>query len=209
MQGAPTGQTAATGQRAAGAAESTAPEFAPSSRQSGPVQVSPENAVMAGDAPDPVDEDRASLLVRIMVAAANADMRIDEQERGRILAKIEESGVGPDTQEFVLREMRSPMTLDQITREVSGPDVAAQAYAAALAAIDVDKPTERRFLAALAERTGLDTEVVNEIHDQLGQPRPGSSVARAREGCGSAAISAPRPRVRQAWPFGVAVSRGT
>jgi uncharacterized membrane protein YebE (DUF533 family) len=119
-----------------------------------------------------VDEGRARLLVRVMVAAANADMRVDEQERARILGKLDEAGADPAAREFVERELRAPMTLEEIAREVSGPDVAAQVYAAALAAIDVDKATERRFLQALAERTGLDAEIVAEIHDQLGQPRP-------------------------------------
>ena len=119
-----------------------------------------------------VDEGRARFLVRVMVAAANADMRVDEQERARILGKLDEAGADPAAREFVEREMRAPMTLDEIAREVSGPDVAAQAYAAALGAIDVDKATERRFLQTLAERTGLDAEIVAEIHDQLGQPRP-------------------------------------
>ena len=67
--------------------------------------------------------------------------------------------------------MRQPMSIDDIARQVTGPDVAAQVYAAALAAIDVDKAMERRFLQTLAERTGLDAEIVGEIHDQLGQPR--------------------------------------
>ena len=118
-----------------------------------------------------VDEGRARLLVRVMVAAANADMRIDEQERARILGKIEESGANQAAREFVEREMRQPMSIDDIARQVTGPDVAAQVYAAALAAIDVDKAMERRFLQTLAERTGLDAEIVGEIHDQLGQPR--------------------------------------
>ncbi len=118
-----------------------------------------------------IDEGRARLLVRVMVAAANADMRIDEQERARILGKIEESGANQAAREFVEREMRQPMSIDDIARQVTGPDVAAQVYAAALAAIDVDKAMERRFLQTLAERTGLDAEIVGEIHDQLGQPR--------------------------------------
>ena len=130
------------------------------------------SAAMGEPAAAEVDEGRARFLVRVMVAAANADMRVDEQERARILGKLDEAGADPGAREFVEREMRAPMTLDKIAREVSGPDVAAQAYAAALAAIDVDKATERRFLQALAERTGLDAEIVAEIHDQLGQPRP-------------------------------------
>ena len=118
-----------------------------------------------------IDEGRARLLIRVMIAAANADMRIDEQERTRILGKIEESGANQAAREFVEREMRQPISIDDIARQVTGPDVAAQVYAAALAAIDVDKAMERRFLQTLAERTGLDAEIVGEIHDQLGQPR--------------------------------------
>jgi uncharacterized membrane protein YebE (DUF533 family) len=124
------------------------------------------------DAQSAMDEERAQLLVRVMVAAANADMRIDDQERARILGKLDESGADPAARQFVEREMRAPMSIDEIAREVKGPDVAAQAYAAALAAIDVDKAMERRFLASLAQRLGLDAEIVGEIHDQLGQPRP-------------------------------------
>ena len=122
--------------------------------------------------PAHVDEGRARLLVRVMVAAANADMRIDDQERSRILGKLEESGADQAAKSFVEQEMRSPMSIEDIAREVSGPDVAAQAYAAALAAIDVDKAMERSFLASLAQRLGLDAEIVGEIHDHLGQPRP-------------------------------------
>ena len=150
----------------------SAPQPAPTRQPTSPIVADateagstiPEQAVE-------IDEGRARLLIRVMVAAANADMRIDEQERTRILGKIEESGANQAAREFVEREMRQPMSIDDIARQVTGPDVAAQVYAAALAAIDVDKAMERRFLQTLAQRTGLDAEIVGEIHDQLGQPR--------------------------------------
>lgn len=142
--------------------ESPAPSMAPSTGQ--PAQAEAEGADL--------DENRANLLIRVMVAAANADMRIDEEERARILGKLEESGADAEAKAFVEREMRRPMTLDEIGREITGPDVGAQVYAAALAAIDVDKAMERRFLQALAERAQLDPEIVAEIHEQLGQPQP-------------------------------------
>jgi uncharacterized membrane protein YebE (DUF533 family) len=158
--------------------EAAGPVLGPAARPSPPAATAADateaGSVAMGEpaAAAEVDEGRARFLVRVMVAAANADMRVDEQERARILGKLDEAGADPGAREFVERELRAPMTLEEIAREVSGPDVAAQAYAAALAAIDVDKATERRFLQALAERTGLDAEIVGEIHDQLGQPRP-------------------------------------
>ncbi len=149
-----------------------APQPAPAMRPTSPTvaDVTEAGSTLPEQAAE-IDEGRARLLVRVMVAAANADMRIDEQERARILGKIEESGANQAAREFVEREMRQPMSIDDIARQVTGPDVAAQVYAAALAAIDVDKAMERRFLQTLAERTGLDAEIVGEIHDQLGQPR--------------------------------------
>ena len=149
-----------------------APQPGPAIRPTSPMvaDVTEAGSTLPEQAAD-IDEGRARLLVRVMVAAANADMRIDEQERARILGKIEESGANQAAREFVEREMRQPMSIDDIARQVTGPDVAAQVYAAALAAIDVDKAMERRFLQTLAERTGLEAEIVGEIHDQLGQPR--------------------------------------
>jgi uncharacterized membrane protein YebE (DUF533 family) len=160
--------------RGADAEGTTAPRSAaPAMRPASPAVA---DATQAGSTLDveqaaEVDEGRAQLLVRVMVAAANADMEINQEERRRILDRMGEAGADPEAREFIEREMRSPMSIDDIARQVSGPDVAAQAYAAALAAIDVDKAMERRFLEALAARTGLDQEVVDEIHDQLGQPR--------------------------------------
>ena len=124
-----------------------------------------------GAEPPELDEGRAQLLVRVMIAAANADMRIDQEEHSRIMGKLEEAGANDAARRFVEDEMRRPMSIDDIAREANSPDLAAQAYAAALAAIDVDKAMERRFLQSLAQRLGLDAEIVAEIHDQLGHPR--------------------------------------
>lgn len=123
-----------------------------------------------GEAPE-MDEDRARFLVRVMIAAANADMQIDEQERARILGKLEEGGANEAARQFVQQEMRRPMSVDDIAREARGPDEATQAYAAALAAIDVDKAMERRFLQTLAQKLQLDDEIVGEIHEALGHSR--------------------------------------
>jgi uncharacterized membrane protein YebE (DUF533 family) len=128
------------------------------------------SSVGGGEAPE-LDEGRAQLLVRVMIAAANADMQIDQEERSRIMGKLEEAGANDAARQFVESEMRRPMSIDEIAREAHSPDLAAQAYASALAAIDVDKAMERRFLQTLAQKLQLDDEIVGEIHDQLGHPR--------------------------------------
>jgi uncharacterized membrane protein YebE (DUF533 family) len=170
-------------QRAAPAARpSPDPALQPATPAASPASPPSAGATQAGPAPTSAqaaaapDQDRARLLVRAMIAAANADMNIDADERARILAKLEEAGAGPEERALVEREMNAPMSIDDLAGEVSGPDVAAQVYAAALAAIDVDKATERRFLQALAERLGIDAEIVN------GDPRPARAAATRLSG---------------------------
>jgi uncharacterized membrane protein YebE (DUF533 family) len=140
------------------------------------VGAAPAGGAPAGGAPSAgavePDEDRALLLVRAMIAAANADMHIDAEERGRILAKLEEAGADPEERAFVEREMGRPRSIDELAREATGPDVAVQVYAAALTAIDIDTAMERRFLQHLAERLRLEPDIVREIHQQLGEPPP-------------------------------------
>ena len=87
-----------------------APQPGPAMRPTSPMvaDVTEAGSTLPEQAAD-IDEGRARLLVRVMVAAANADMRIDEQERARILGKIEESGANQAAREFVEPEMRQPM----------------------------------------------------------------------------------------------------
>jgi uncharacterized membrane protein YebE (DUF533 family) len=86
----------------------------------------------------------------------------------RILGKIEEGGVSAEERAFVQNEMRRPLDLDSIIREVSSPQAAAEVYAASLLAIEVDTPAERDYLRRLAQGLALDKGVVQRLHETLG-----------------------------------------
>ena len=95
-----------------------------------------------------------------MIAASNADDEVDDEERSRILAALEESGLAADERTFLLAELESPLDLAALTLQVSTEEMAREVYLASLMAIEVDSPAEIRYLARLAERMGLDDDEV-------------------------------------------------
>ena len=115
-----------------------------------------------------VSENSAILMIRAMIAAANADGQIDKDERHRITQKLEEGGIDSDDRAFVERELKAPQSLDTLIEQVHGPEEAAQVYAASLFAISVDKESERSYLKYLADRLGLDQGTVRDLHEQMG-----------------------------------------
>ncbi|WP_158047519.1 tellurite resistance TerB family protein [Skermanella pratensis] len=118
-----------------------------------------------GAYPDVAMEDgRALLLIRAMIAAANADGEISADERQRILAKLDEAGAGPDEKSVVERELASPMSIDALVREVRDPATAEQVYLASALAIEPDTQAERSYLQYLAARLNLDPQRAEQLH---------------------------------------------
>ncbi len=142
----------------------------------GPTNVRMDNqtAVLAGmRAPANAQEqqqvmDVAMLTLRAMISAAKADGQVDEQERQRLLGKLNEGGISPEEQRFVAEEMQKPIDLDALTRPVPNQQVAAQLYAASLMTIAVDTDAERHYLADLAAKLKLDPAAVTYMHQAVG-----------------------------------------
>ncbi|MBV5274145.1 MAG: tellurite resistance TerB family protein [Lamprocystis purpurea] len=142
----------------------------------GPTNVRMDNqtAVLAGmRAPANAQEqqqvmDVAMFTLRAMISAAKADGQVDEQERQRLLGKLNEGGISPEEQRFVAEEMQKPIDLDALTRTVPNQQVAAQLYAASLMTIAVDTDAERHYLADLAAKLKLDPAAVTYMHQAVG-----------------------------------------
>lgn len=117
-----------------------------------------------------VVQDTAKLAVKAMINAAKADGEIDGGEVSRILGAIKENGGDEEEQAFVIAEMQKPFDLDALVREVPGPEVAAQVYAASLLAINVDTDAERDYLKTLADRLNLDPAAIAKIHEAMNVP---------------------------------------
>lgn len=118
-------------------------------------------------------EQEAVLLIRAMIAAANADGTIDQAERSRILGQLQRLYLTPEEQSFMVQELLAPANLDAIVREVRTTDVAKKVYAVSLLASEVDTDAERAYMKTLAERLGLDETTIREIQQGLGIPGRG------------------------------------
>jgi uncharacterized membrane protein YebE (DUF533 family) len=112
--------------------------------------------------------DVAMLTLKAMISAAKADGRVDEQEQARLLGKLDEGGITDEEQRFVAAEMQKPIDLDALVRGIPNQQVAAQIYTASLMTITVDSEAERRYLADLAAKLGLDQQVVSYLHQAVG-----------------------------------------
>jgi uncharacterized membrane protein YebE (DUF533 family) len=115
-----------------------------------------------------IRDDEAILLIRAMIAAAQADGVIDAEERQRLLAKLKEIGASQEEWDFLEREITSPKALDVLLREVNDPELGERFYAASLAAIRADTQAEQSYLHYLADRLGLAPDRVEELHRDIG-----------------------------------------
>jgi uncharacterized membrane protein YebE (DUF533 family) len=110
----------------------------------------------------------ATLILAAMINAAKADGQVDQEELQRIVGKLRKAGAEAEALDFVMSELRKPMDLEGLIRDVPDQQVAVQLYAASLLAIEVDTEAERRYLRRLAHGLGLDASVVRRVHQCLG-----------------------------------------
>jgi uncharacterized membrane protein YebE (DUF533 family) len=128
------------------------------------------------DGPPGVDDSEDGqdvvLLIRAMIAAANADGMIDQEERNRILGKLETVDLTDQEHAFIARELLSPAGMEGIVSKVKSQEMAEQIYTVSLLAIEVDTDAERTYMNTLAQRLGLDEADVTDIHRKLGIEKP-------------------------------------
>jgi uncharacterized membrane protein YebE (DUF533 family) len=126
--------------------------------------------------PKSVDAGKASqesvLLIRAMIAAANADGVIDVKERNRILKKLETVGLSDQEHSFIVKELLSPAGLEDIVAHVKSPEMAKMVYTVSLCAIEVDTDAERAYMKTLAQQLSLNESDLNDIYETLKIEKP-------------------------------------
>lgn len=119
--------------------------------------------LVRGPAPDDpamrIGDQKALLLVRAMVAAANADGHIDREERGRILSMLDRAGASGEERQILERELENPPSLEDIAghARTGGPELAEEIWLASHLAIRPDSPAEHDYLDRLAGHLNLDS----------------------------------------------------
>jgi uncharacterized membrane protein YebE (DUF533 family) len=169
--GAAGARTAGTARAGAGTTGTAAAGAGTPSRQGGPSLGERIGDILGMGSeparePEPatIDDAHAMLLIRAMIAAANADGEITPDERQRITSKLDQAGAGPDERAVLARELQNPRSVDQIVREVDGPETAEQVYLASRIAMNPDTAAERAYLDFLAARLNIPADRLSQLN---------------------------------------------
>ena len=114
--------------------------------------------------PATLDDAHAMLLIRAMIAAANADGEISSDERQRIESKLDQAGAGADERAVIERELQNPRSVDQIVRDVHDQETAEQVYLASRIAMSPDTAAEKVYLDFLASRLKIPADRLRELN---------------------------------------------
>ena len=111
--------------------------------------------------------EQATIMVRAMINAAKADGRVDKEEQQKILGKL--GSVTQEEIDFVNSELSQKLDVQAFAHSVPR-GLENQVYAMSLMAIDLDSQGEAKYLHQLGRAMGIEPQVSNQIHQQLGAP---------------------------------------
>ncbi|KAA0578810.1 tellurite resistance TerB family protein [Azospirillum sp. B21] len=111
-----------------------------------------------------MEDQQALLLIRAMIAAANADGEITPDERRHILGTLDEAGAGAEERRIVEQELDRPQPLDSLLQFVKDQQTAEQVYLASRMAVNEQSEAERSYLQYLASRLKLDPQRVQQMN---------------------------------------------
>ncbi len=109
--------------------------------------------------------DQATLIIRAMINAAKSDGSVDQAEQEKIIGKL--GDVSAAEAQFVRDEFAAPLDVNAFVKSIPVA-MAQQIYAVSLMAIDLDSNQEAKYLHQLSQGLGIQPNVANQIHEQLG-----------------------------------------
>ena len=112
-------------------------------------------------------QDGAVLLIRAMIAAANADGTIDQNERNAIINRLGRDGLDPEEVGFLEQELAAPKDLMEVVGEVKDPSMAQQVFAVSLLAVADENRQEQSYLRMLGSGLGLSEQDQANIRSQI------------------------------------------
>jgi uncharacterized membrane protein YebE (DUF533 family) len=118
----------------------------------------------------------ALTLVRAMIAAANADGHIDEDERKKIGDKLALSGISAEAEQFLRAEIEKPLSIDELVKAVQTDAQKLELYTATRLTIDPDTRVERGYLDLLAGRLGLPDALIDHVEATVSAVKTAPSV---------------------------------
>lgn len=113
------------------------------------------------------NEKRSMGLLKVMIAAAQADGHIDDSERNNIVEQITALGLQSDTVAVIEKELNQPIDLKTLAESAETPEEAAEMYLVSRVILDVDNDQEKLFLNELASALNLDKDLVTSLESNL------------------------------------------
>lgn len=114
----------------------------------------------------PQAEEAAGLMLRAMIQAAKSDGEIDKAEQAKIMETAGEDADASDIA-FIREQLAAPVDVAALAADT--PDAQkTQVYSMSLMSIRVDKQSEAQYLDSLARALGLNQQMVNALHLQMG-----------------------------------------
>jgi uncharacterized membrane protein YebE (DUF533 family) len=122
----------------------------------------------------------ALTLVRAMIAAANADGHIDEEERRRISDRLSLAGISAEAARFLEEEIARPLSIDELVAAARTEAQKVELYTAARLTIEPDSRAERGYLDLLAGRLGLPDALVDHVEATVSAAKAPATVPETR-----------------------------
>lgn len=135
-------------------------------QQSGTTNASPAAAPPAHELKGEAANKRSELLLKAMIAAANADGQIDAAERSAIERHLQDLGLSANVQSALAAELNSPQSPESLAAQVDSPAAATEVYVLSASIADETNAKEKDYLARLATALELPPDLV----ERLGQP---------------------------------------
>ncbi|MEP0942099.1 MAG: DUF533 domain-containing protein [Rhizobiaceae bacterium] len=107
------------------------------------------------------------VLIKAMIAAANADGHIDTKEQFAIFDLIEKMQLEPEDKALVFRTLKNPPDVKTIANSAACLEQASEIYLVSRLAIDPDHPMEWNYLQQLSTELALPAELVTQLEEQL------------------------------------------
>lgn len=108
-------------------------------------------------------------LIKAMIAAANADGHINQDEQERIFQTIDEMDISMEMKAQVLTLLRQPVSVDEIAQGVVDMTQKSELYLVSCLAINPDHPSEQAHLDQLAQALKFPEGLSDQIKQQAQQ----------------------------------------
>ena len=112
------------------------------------------------------DEGQADAMLKAMVAAAQADGKIDEAEQRNILQALD-GQLEASALDAFRQFLTQPVSMDEVVSAAGDPATAFNLYLVSAMTINPDNPQEKQYLETLAGKLGISEQAVQVIEQQL------------------------------------------